>query len=156
MPPRKKSNIFTPTKHLDCNLLWRIQKCKCFKKGIRQALQIVTTSASSQLRLLQSYQQIYGLRWRPSFQASRSSRTKMIEENIDTVRNLVEETPNSSISEVSTAMNLSTGTVWNILRRTLIKYPYKPKTVQSLTDQHKLCRGQFCNWILVRGGPGSL
>ena len=41
----------------------------CFKKGIPQLLQIVTTSASSQLRLLQSYQQIYGLLWRLSFQA---------------------------------------------------------------------------------------
>ena len=62
MLPRKKSDISTPTKHLDCNQLWRIQKFNCFKKGIPQALQIVTTSASSQLRLLQSYQQIYGLR----------------------------------------------------------------------------------------------
>ena len=75
------------------------------------------------------------------------------EENIDTVRNMVEENPNSSISEVSTAMNLCTGTVWMILRKALRKYSYKPKTVQSLTDQHKLCRVQFCNWILVRGEP---
>ena len=61
-PPRKKSEIFTPTKHLDRNQLWRIQKSNCFKKGIPQALQIVTTLASLQLRLLQSYQQIYSLR----------------------------------------------------------------------------------------------
>ena len=64
-------------------------------------------------------------------------RTKIIDENIDLVRNLVEEKPNSSISEVSTAnsaMNLSTSTVWNILRKTLRRYPYEHKTVESLTD----------------------
>ena len=38
-------------------------------------------------------------------------RTKINEENIDTVRNLVEEKPNSSIPEVSTAINLSKGIV---------------------------------------------
>ena len=32
--------------------------------------------------------------------------------------------------------------------KTLRKYTYKSKTIQSLTDQHKLCRVQFCNWIL--------
>ena len=74
------------------------------------------------------------------------SRTKFIEENIDTVGNLVEEKPYSSISEVSTAINLSTSTVWKILRKILRKYPYKPKTVQSLADKHKLCRVQFFNW----------
>ena len=37
-------------------------------------------------------------RWRLSFHVSNSPGTKMIEENIDTVRNLVEEKPNSSIS----------------------------------------------------------
>ena len=37
-------------------------------------------------------------------------------------------------------MNLSTGIVWKILMKTLRKYHYKPQTVQSLTDQHKLCR----------------
>ena len=36
-------------------------------------------------------------------------RTKIIKENIDTVRNLVEEKSNSSFSEVSTAMNLLCG-----------------------------------------------
>ena len=61
MPPRKKSDIFTATKHLNCNELWRIQKFDCFKKGIPQALQIVSTSASSRLGLLQSYQPINGL-----------------------------------------------------------------------------------------------
>ena len=51
-------------------------------------------------------------------------RTKIIEENIDRVGNLVEEKPDFSFSEVSTAMNLSTGIlcVWKILRKTLRKY----------------------------------
>ena len=73
-------------------------------------------------------------------------RSKNIEENIDTERNLSEEKPNSSISDVSTAMNLFTGAVWKIVRKTSRKYPNKPKTVQSFTDQHKLCRVHFCNW----------
>ena len=70
-------------------------------------------------------------------------RTKIIKENIDIVRNLVEVKPNSSIFKVSTAMNLSMGRVWNISRKTLIKYPYKPKTLRSLTDQHKRSRVHF-------------
>ena len=56
--------------------------------------------------------------------------------------------PNYSIFEVSTGMNRFTGTVWKILRKKLRKYPYKPKTVQSLTDQHKLYGVQFRNCIL--------
>ena len=35
---KKKSDIFTPTKHLDRNQLWKIQKSDCFKKGIPHAL----------------------------------------------------------------------------------------------------------------------
>ena len=31
---QKKSDILTPTKHLDCSQIWRIQKANCFKKGI--------------------------------------------------------------------------------------------------------------------------
>ena len=45
-------------------------------------------------------------------------------------------------------MNLSTVTVWKILKITLRKYPYKTKIVQSYTDQQKLCKVQFYNWIL--------
>lgn len=44
---------------------WGQRSPTVFKKGIPQTLQIVTTFASSQLRLLWSYQQIYSLR-RPS------------------------------------------------------------------------------------------
>ena len=77
-------------------------------------------------------------------------RTKIIEENNDAVRNLVEEKPNSSISEVSATMNLPTDTLRKILRKIFYKYPYIPKTVQSLTNQHKLCRVQFFYWILQR------
>ena len=95
---QKKSYILTETKHFYCNQLWRIQKFNWFKKGILQALQIVTTSDSSKLCFLQSYQQIYGLLWRLSFQASKSSRTKIIEENIDIVRNLVLKKLNTSTS----------------------------------------------------------
>ena len=29
MAPRKKTDISTPTKHLDCTQLWIIQKCNC-------------------------------------------------------------------------------------------------------------------------------
>ena len=60
-------------------------------------------------------------------------KTKITEENIDTVGNLVEEKPNSSISEVLTTMNVSTGTLSKSLRKTLRKYLYKPKPVQCFT-----------------------
>ena len=99
MPPRKK-DIFTLTKHLDCNQLRKIQKSDCFKNGIPQTLQIVTMSASLS----------YAFRGINRFMASDDvspskltgpPRTKIVEENIDTVRNLVEEKPNSSISNPS-------------------------------------------------------
>ena len=63
-------------------------------------------------------------------------RTKFIEENIDTVRNLVEEKSNSSISDVSTPMNLSMCTVEDFeedVERISI-------SVLRLTDQHRVCR----------------
>ena len=61
-----------------------IQKFNCFKKGIPQALQIVNIfMASSDV----SPSKLPGLR-----------RIQTIEENIDTVRNLVEEKANFSIS----------------------------------------------------------
>ena len=35
IPPRKKkSDIFTPTKHLHCNQLWRIHKSNCFNEPV--------------------------------------------------------------------------------------------------------------------------
>ena len=71
--------------------------------------------------------------------------TKIIVENIESVRNLVEQKLNSSISLVFTAINLSPGNAWNILRKTLKTYSYKPKTVKWLSDQLKLNRVQFCN-----------
>ena len=43
------------------------------RSGIPNALQIVTTLAYSQLRLLKSYQQIHRLWWPLSFQAFKSS-----------------------------------------------------------------------------------
>ena len=72
-------------------------------------------------------------------------RTKIIEENNDTVRNLVEEKLNTFISEESTAMNVSTATMWKILMKTLRKYPHKPKMILSLTAdlRSRVCRIQF-------------
>ena len=66
----KKSDIFTPTKHFDCNQLWRIQKSNCFKKETPQELQIFTTSAFSQLRLSKVINRFMssGDVFRPSFQ----------------------------------------------------------------------------------------
>ena len=90
---QKKSDIFTPTKHSDCIKLWRIQKSYWFDKGISQAFQIVATSTSSQLRVLQSR---VNNRFITSGDVSppmlpNLPRTKIIEENIDTVTNLIEE-----------------------------------------------------------------
>ena len=135
MSPRKKSEIFIPTKHFDCNQLWRIQKSNCFNNHFKLS--------PHQLPHSYTFSRVIN-----RIMASGDVSPPKLPKNIDSVRNLVEEKPNTTISEVSTAMNLFTGTVWKILRKTLRKYPYKPKTIQSFTDQHKLCRVQFCNWIL--------
>ena len=58
MPPRKIRHFHTNKTFRLYNQHSKVQ----LLKGIPQALQIVTDSASSQLRFLQSYQQIYGLR----------------------------------------------------------------------------------------------
>ena len=81
--------------------------------------------------------------------------TKIIEENIDTVRNLIKEKPNLSIFEVSTAMKMSMCTVWKIFRTTLRNFLYKPKTVH-LTNQHKLCKVQFCKLDFASGRTWNL
>ena len=57
---------------------------------------------------------------------------------------------------MSTAMNLSTGTVWKITKKTLRKYSYKPNTVQSFTDQHKLCRVIFAIWFYSKTNTSAI
>ena len=77
--------------------LWRILKFNCFKKGIQHALQL----SPRQLHLSYAFSRVIN-RFKASgdvcpFNLSDPPRTKMIEENIDTVRNLVEEKLNFSI-----------------------------------------------------------
>ena len=71
-----------------------------------------------------------------------SLRTKIIEENIDTVRNLVQEKPSSSISEVSTAMNLSTVLCWRFSENIHINLkPFKVLLIITNCVEYK-----FFNW----------
>ena len=147
MPPRKK-DIFISTKHLDCNQLGRIQKFNYSKKGIPQGLQIVTTPAYSKIRLLQSCRQICGLRWRFSFQTfmfspKQNYRMKYwyIEKSGRRKAQLLIFRGLNSNEPVYGCF-----VIVDFLSKTLKKYPYKPKTVQTLTDQHKLSRVECCNW----------
>ena len=119
--PRKKSDIFTPTKHLDCNQLWKFKSPSALRMEFR---------SNSARQLPHSYALSRVIN---RFMAS-GSPTKIIE-----TRNLVEEKPNSSASGL--------WVLWKILRKILIKCPFEPKTVQK-SYQHKLYTVQFCNWIL--------
>ena len=44
-------------------------------------------------------------------------------------------------------MNMSTHTVWLILRKKLKMFPYKPKKIQPLTQAHRNQRVTFSDWL---------
>ena len=61
---------------------------------------------------------------------------------------MVENNPSMSIRKISAQLDLGLATVWRILRKDLKMYPYKPKTVQPLTQAHREGRLKFSRWIL--------
>lgn len=84
-------------------------------------------------------------------QRSPPGRPSNLREHVADVEAVVEDVKNTSISSISSQLNISKTTVWRILRKELKFYPYTPKTVQPLTDRHKIDRSAFCNWILEKG-----
>ena len=76
--------------------------------------------------------------------------SQVTDENARRVKDIIENDSTKSIRQISTDLNLSVWTVWQLLRRTLKLFPYKPKNVQPLTQQHRDQRLEFCNWVLTK------
>lgn len=76
----------------------------------------------------------------------RTVRTVQLEEN---VLNMVEEDPSTSTRKISNELNVSSGTVWHILRENLL-YPYHIQRVQALLPDDFLPRIAFCEWLLYK------
>ena len=62
------------------------------------------------------------------------------EEIVQRVKNFFMETDRSHIREASNVLNLSVGTVWNVLRKKLIWKVYEPHKSQVISSANKLAR----------------
>ena len=71
-------------------------------------------------------------------------------ENIDAVQNFFEANPTTSIKTAARELDLSVGTTWFIIRKSLKWKPYRYKRVNRLTPQNEENRLAFCNWILSK------
>lgn len=71
-------------------------------------------------------------------------RTVEVEEN---VLNMVAEDPGTSTRRIANTLNVSKGTIWNILRYYLL-YPYHLQRVQALLPADFPPRIEFCQWLL--------
>ena len=76
--------------------------------------------------------------------------SKVTEDNIILVRQMVEANPKVSIRQISSQLDISTQTAWVIIRKKLKMFPYKPKTTQPLTLQHKKQRIAFSDWVIQK------
>ena len=64
-------------------------------------------------------------------------KTARLEENISRVRTVINENKSLSVRQIAIKLDLSIKTVWQILRKDIKFYPYKSKTVNKLSDDHK-------------------
>ena len=58
------------------------------------------------------------------------------------------EKKNVSLRTLAMSLNISYSTAWRVVRKKLGWYPYKPRNVIPLTEQHKADRVLFCDWLL--------
>ena len=75
--------------------------------------------------------------------------TSITQEDINAVRDLLEAQggQTTSVRDLAYALTMSTGKVWKVLRKELKLFPYKPKTVQPLTERHKEDRVKACKFF---------
>ena len=84
-------------------------------------------------------------------QAFKGSRPALTDESVERVREFVRRNPRKkalSVRQIANSLGISFGTVWRILRKKLMWYPYKPHAVIPLSDAHKTARLNFCQWLL--------
>jgi hypothetical protein len=69
------------------------------------------------------------------------------EENIETVRQVIEEQPNTSIRHLQ-QVDLSYTTCQRILKQDLHLHPYRLQLVHELLPNDRPRRQQFCQWFM--------
>jgi hypothetical protein len=70
------------------------------------------------------------------------------EENIETVRQVIEEQPNTSIRHLQQQVDLSYTTCQRILKQDLHLHPYRLQLVHELLPNDRPRRQQFCQWFM--------
>lgn len=70
------------------------------------------------------------------------------EENIGTVRQVIEEHPNTSIRHLQQRVNLSYTTCQRILKQDLHLHPYRLQLFHELLPNDRPRRQQFCQWFV--------
>ena len=73
----------------------------------------------------------------------------MMEENIESVKVLVEGDQSLSIAEIAPQTGLNTTMVWKILRKKLKLYALKPHEVIPRSVENMEVRVDFCTWLLA-------
>ena len=53
-----------------------------------------------------------------------------------------------SLATIASELNLHPSKVWQVVRKVLHWYLYKPNKTVPLTDAHKEGRVRFCDWLL--------
>ena len=74
----------------------------------------------------------------------------MTEENIEKIRQMIEEDNTLSVNRIAREAGINRMTVWTILKKKLKLFPYKPHNVLDLNDRKKGARVDFCTWVKVR------
>ena len=72
----------------------------------------------------------------------------MTEENIEIIRQMLEDDNSLSINRIARDVGVDQKTVWTIMRKKLKLYPYKQHDVLDLNDRKKEARLDFCTWVL--------
>ena len=70
------------------------------------------------------------------------------EENIEIIRDLINDDMTLSIRKICSIVMLAFGSVWTILRKNLKLYPYRCHNTIPLTDVHRETCVDFCEWLL--------
>ena len=76
------------------------------------------------------------------------SKTVRTDANIEAVRQLIEADHSLSVRALALALDISSTSVWRILRKNIKIFPYKSKTTNVLELRHLEERPRFCSWLL--------
>ena len=84
--------------------------------------------------------------------AGGGGQSEVSEEKVQEAKNILEDYKNNkkqiSLRKLASTLDMGLATAWKIVRKKFGWYPYKPKTIVPLTDEHKAGRVAFCNWFL--------